>query len=71
MWLQGQLELSSWIYYMLPRMDADSHINANIISFVIGDFGVNNVVSWLGIGIFVSCFPVGLVVILQLNLDFS
>lgn len=38
---------------------------------LIGDFGVNNVVSWLGIGIFVSCFPVGLVAILQLNLDFS
>lgn len=34
MQLQGQLELASCIYYMLPRMEADSHINANKISFV-------------------------------------
>lgn len=73
MWLQGQLELSSWIYYMLPKMERDSHINANIISFVLSmmlESIIHSADVELECRIFVSYFPVCLVATFQLNLDF-
>lgn len=58
---------------MLPKMDSDSHINANIISFVLSmmlESIIHSADVELECRIFFSYFPVCLVATFQLNLDF-